>query len=79
MKVGLEPKLNTRVEFGSVKRGKNRSSLVVQWVKDPALSLQQLGSLLCLGFDPGPGNFHMLWARPKKKGRSIVFLPEGTA
>ena len=36
-------------------------------VKDPALSLQWLGSLLWHGFSPWPGNFHMVWARPKKK------------
>ena len=28
-----------------------------QWVKDPALSLQQFGSLLWCGFDP--------WCRPR--------------
>ena len=31
-------------------------------VKDPALSL------LWLGFNPWPWNFHMPWAWPKKKG-----------
>ena len=30
---------------------------VVQQVKDPKLSLQQLGSLLRCGFDPWPRNF----------------------
>ena len=34
---------------------------MVQQVKDPELSLQQLGSLLWLRFDPWPGNFHMQW------------------
>ena len=44
-----------------------RSSMVVQWVEDPALSLQQLGSLLWLGFNSWPrGNFHMPQTRPKK-------------
>ena len=38
-----------------------RNSLVVQWVKDPALSL------LWCGFDPWPGKFHMLWVWQKKK------------
>ena len=38
-------------------------------VKDPALSLQQLGSLLWRGFDAWPRNGHMTWAQPKKKGR----------
>ena len=37
------------------------SSLVVQQVKDPALSL--LGHR----FDPWPENFHMPWAKSKKK------------
>ena len=31
-----------------------RNSLAAQQVKDPALSLQQLGSLLWFGFDPWP-------------------------
>ena len=38
-----------------------KSCLVMQWVKDLALSLQQWG------FDPWPGNFCMLQAQPKKK------------
>ena len=38
------------------------SSLVVQWVKDPAGSLQQLRLPLWCGFDPWPRNFHMPWA-----------------
>jgi len=44
------------------------SSLVAQWVKDQALSLQMLGSLLWHGSDPWPWNFHMprAQARPKK-------------
>ena len=41
------------------------SSLVVQWVKDPMLSLQELG--LLLGFDPWPGNLHMQWMQKKKR------------
>ena len=32
---------------------------MVQWVKDLALSLQQLRLLLWVGFDLCPGNFHM--------------------
>ena len=31
---------------------------MVQQVEDPALSLERLGWLLGLGFDPWPGNFH---------------------
>ena len=34
-------------------------------VKDPALSLQQLRSLLEGGSIPGLGNFHLSWAWPK--------------
>ena len=43
------------------------SSLVAQWVKDPALSLQWLCSLLWRRFSPWPRNFHMPWAWLKKK------------
>ena len=37
---------------------------MAQWVKDLALSLQQLGLLLWPRFDPWPRNFHMLWVPP---------------
>ena len=42
---------------------------MAQWVKDPALPLQQLGWLLWCEFDPWPGNFHMprVWQKKKKK------------
>ena len=43
------------------------SCLVVQWVKDPALSLLWLGLLLWCGLQLWPGNFHMSWVPPKKK------------
>ena len=36
-------------------------------VEDLALSLQWLGSLPWCRFNPGPGNFHMLWVQPKNK------------
>ena len=36
---------------------------MVQWVKDPAISLQWLRSVLWWRFDPWPRNFHMQWAR----------------
>jgi len=36
---------------------------VAQWLKDPALSLQQLGVLLWYRFHPWPRNIHM----PKNK------------
>ena len=41
------------------------SSLVAQWVKDLALSLQWFGLLLWPGFDPWPGKFHMLLVQPQ--------------
>ena len=49
------------------------SSLVVQLVKDPVLSLQWLRSLLWCRLDPWPGNFHMPRCSPpppKKKNSS---------
>ena len=39
---------------GDVKKGRSGTSPVAHQVKDPALSL------LWCGFDPWPGNFHML-------------------
>ena len=45
---------------------------MVQQVKDLALSLQWLRSLLCCGFDPWPGNFCMLQMWSKIKGYSIL-------
>jgi len=42
-------------------------SLVVQQVKDPALPQLWSRLQLRLGFDPWPGNFHMLWAWPKQR------------
>ena len=36
----------------------------MQWVKDPVLSLQGIGSLLWHGFDPWPRIFHMPRAWP---------------
>ena len=41
---------------------------MAQRVKDPAFSLQQLVSLLWLGFSLWPGNFCMLWVWQKKGG-----------
>ena len=46
---------------------KTESPLVVQWVKDLVLSVQQLWSLLGSGFDPWPGNFHIPWVMKEKK------------
>ena len=56
-----------------------RSSLVAQWVKDQALSLQWFGLLLWGRFDPGPGNFHMLQAWPKKKKKKPKKKPKNCA
>jgi len=45
--------------------------LVAQWVK---VSLLWLGSQLWCGFNPWPGNFHMLqvWQKKKKKKKKKV-------
>ena len=40
---------------------------MAQWVKDLALSPQQLGSLLWQGFDLWPRNFHMPHAQSKRE------------
>ena len=57
----------------TLKNGSGGSSLVAQGVKDPALSLQQLGQLLWHTFHPWPANFHMPWAWPLKIGKMINF------
>ena len=43
------------------------SSLVVQWIKDPVLSLLWLRLQLWFGFSPWPMNFHTPWVQPLKK------------
>ena len=61
---------------------------MAQWVKDPALSLLWLRLPLQRGFDPWPGNFHMLqvwWKKGKEKKErerdnndtSVIGLGEG--
>lgn len=40
---------------------------MAQWIKDPALSLQRLDSLLCLGFNPWHENFYMPQGWQKRK------------
>ena len=53
------------------------SSLVVQQVKDPALSLMQLWSLQWHRFYLWPRNFHMPQAQPeKKKKKKAAYHPE---
>ena len=44
----------------------DKSSCVVQWVKNPASSLQWLGLLLWLEFSLWPRNFHMPQAQTKQ-------------
>lgn len=51
----------------SKRKAIDRPSLVVQWAKDLALSLQALGPLLWCGFDSQWWNFHMLQVQPEKK------------
>ena len=51
--------------YGFVKKC-SRSFLVAQQVKDPALSLLRLRSLLWHGFDPWSRNLHALWVRQKR-------------
>ena len=40
---------------------------MAQQVKDPALSQQQLRSLLWRRYDPWPRNFHVAWVQPRRK------------
>ena len=40
---------------------------MVQWVKNPALSLLWLGLQPWCGFNPWPQNFSLPWMWPKKK------------
>lgn len=59
-----------------IKGKRHGSSLAVQWVKDPALSSQQLGPLLLQGFTiPCPGNFTCYRCHQKKSlGGSICYF-----
>ena len=57
--------------IGQNENSKWIGSLVTQWVKDPLLSLQQLGLLLWRGFCPWPGNFHMPQALPPRLQKNI--------
>ena len=49
-------------------------SLVVKQVKNQALLLQWLWSLLWYEFSPWPRNFCMLWVQPKKKENYKILL-----
>lgn len=44
---------------------------MLQCVRDPALSLEQFGSLLWHRFEPWPWNFHMSQAWPKRKKKMV--------
>ena len=47
---------------------------MAQWVKDLALSLQQLGFLLWLRFDPWPQELPLPRVQPKKKRREKKWI-----
>lgn len=49
-----------------------------QHIKDLALSVQQLRSLLWRQFDPWPKSFLMPWAWPKKREREREGLVQNT-
>ena len=51
------------------------SFLLVQQIRDLALSLKQLGWLLLCVFSPWPGNFCMLRGAAKKKKKNCDFCP----
>ena len=46
---------------------------MAQYVKDPALSLQLLGSLLWHSFDPWTGELLMSWMQSKKKKQKKLY------
>ena len=46
---------------------------MMQRVKDPVLSLQQLGSPLWREFNPWPRNFHMPQPWPKKEKKEKTY------
>ena len=52
----------------------SRSSLVVQWVKDLALSLKWPGWLLWYGFDSGLGTFTCRLGGQKNKSENACWL-----
>ena len=70
-------KIFLTMNYTWIKRRILQKFLVAQQVKDLGSPLLCLGWLLCLGFDPWPGNFCMLWAWPKKvdyKDKKILRL-----
>lgn len=48
---------------------------MAQWIKDPVVLLQQLGSLLWHRFHPWPKNFHMPWVWQNKKKEKTSLVP----
>ena len=50
----------------------HRVPTVAQYAKDLALLQLCCKSKLWLGFDPWPGNFHILWVRLKNAERAIL-------
>ena len=49
----------------------------MQQIKDPALSLQRLGSLLWHRFSPWPRNFHLPWGQQNKQTNKQTNTPQG--
>ena len=47
--------------------------ILVQWVKNPTLLQLWCRLQLWLGFNPWPGNFHVLWVWPKKKKKKSCY------
>ena len=64
----LQCKYNNNTDHRQVKKMIIEEFLGGLVVKESALSL------LWLGFDPWPRNFHMLWAQPKTKKQIIENL-----
>ena len=61
------------------KNSRGRRSLVAQWVKDPALSLLRLKSLLWCRFDPWSRNFHLPRMQPKNNRGCLIYEGGKTA
>ena len=49
---------------------------LAQGVKDPALLQVQISSHLQLGFDPWPGELHMLWGGQKREKKVETFMTQ---
>ena len=75
MKLGIQKSIRSCINVKS--KAVMESSLVVQWVKDLALSLLSHGPLLWCEFDPWPENFCM--PRAWQKNQKVVmknFVPK---